>query len=189
MFWKTKIELRKLSSNSSGYDISDSIRTCATYSLLQNENLSHTHTRALRVPCKPLTSAKWHLHQGGHDRSQKTIMPPVSMHKFQKSHLSSLPVEIHFLSCFFYFLKLIFIDSWLEKGLAGVLVMTLHPLTQFISQSKGANTTVRQDSFPVPSLLQLKWACQIFFSPTPKVPQYLHPNRGRKSESSFRVVG
>lgn len=99
------------------------------------------------------------------------------------------PSRNSFSFLFLSFLKLIFIDSWLEKGLAGVLVMTLHPLTQFISQSKGANTTVRQDSFPVPSLLQLKWACQIFFFPTPKVPQYLHPNRGRKSESSFRAVG
>lgn len=164
---------------------SDSIRACSTYILLQDRNLSHIHTHTLG-PFMPLTSAKWQLHQGGHGSSKKTIAFSVNEHAYVSDEAFIIyPNKIF--SFFLFFLKSVFSSGSLEKDLAVVLVVALHPLTPFLSQSKGIKHGHRREKFPIAkSFMQLRWALQRFFCP---IQMSWSKQKKKIREVSFRAIG
>lgn len=82
----------------------------------------------------------------------------MSVHMFQMRHLSHILLNF-FLFSLFFFLKSVFNSGSLEKDLAVVLVVALHPLTPFLSQSKGIKHGHEREKFPIAeSFMQLRRA-------------------------------
>lgn len=151
MFWKIKFQLGRLNPNlmvgkcwpwmgkvsdcqvfheTSVCNASDSIRACSTYILLQDRNLPHirTHTRG---PFRPLTSAKWQLHQGGDGSSKKTIhFLWMSVHVSDEAFII-YPNKIF--SFFLIFLFKISLQQWLTGDGSGCSVGGGPPSTDTIS--------------------------------------------------------
>ena len=155
------------------------------YSAAGQEFVTHTHTH-----WDP--SGHWHLQN---DSSTKKAMEAarkqlcflwMSVHMFQMRHLSSILIKF-FLSSLFFFLKSVFSSGSLEKDLAIVLVVALHPLTPFLSQSKGIKHGHRWEKFPIAkSFIQLRWALQRFFCP---IQMSWSKQKKKIREVSFRAIG
>lgn len=147
--------------------------------------ICHTYTHTLG-PFRPLTSAKWQLHQGGHGSSKKTIAFSVNEHAYVSDEAFIIyPNKIF--SFFLFFLKSVFSSGSLEKDLAVVFVVALHPLTPFLSQSKGIKHGHRREKFPIAkSFMQLRWALQRFFCP---IQMSWSKQKKKTREVSFRAIG
>ena len=155
------------------------------YSAAGQEFVTQTHTH-----WDP--SGPWHLQN---DSSTKEAIEAarkqlcflwMSVHMFQMRHLSHILLNF-FLFSLFVFLKSVFNSGSLEKDLAVVSVVALHPLTPFLSQSKGIKHGHGWEKFPMAkSFMQLRRALQRFFCPI----QISWSKQKKKiREVSFRAIG